>query len=104
MSDPIQPLSPEQVAVQEARAAHEAYVHRCAVALDQLANVIADGLPDMTISSRAAIADQKGELWGKGLSRILDFFQKDHGMKAEAGDEARAKDLGQAEKQTLGDA
>jgi hypothetical protein len=104
MADPIQPLTPDQIALQEARASHEGYVHRCLVALDQFANVLADGIPDMTISSRAAIADQRGKTWGKGLSRLLNLFQADHGMKAEIGDEARAKELEAAEKPTLGSA
>lgn len=97
MSDPIQPLTPEQIALAEARAAHEGYIRRCLVALDQFANVIADGIPDMTISSRAAIADQQGKTWGKGLSRLLALFQENHGMKAMAGDESRAVRLEAAE-------
>ena len=104
MSDVITPLTPEQVTVQEAQAAHESYVHRILVGLDIFANVVADGLPDMTISSRAAIAAQKGKTWGIGLSKLLNIFQSDHGMKAEAGDAERAKELEDAEKPTLGSA
>lgn len=102
MSDGLTPLTPDQIALQEAQAAHEGYIHRTVVALDQFANVLLDGVPDMTISSRAAIAAQKGKTWGIGLSKLLDVFQADHGMKADAGDLERANAVQQVEQQTLG--
>lgn len=101
MGDPVQPLTPDQIALAEARAQHEGYLHRCLVALDQFANALADGVPDMTISSRAAIADQQGKTWGRGLSRLLNVFQPNHGMRAEAGDESRADALKGAEEPYL---
>ena len=91
MSDPITPLTPEQVATQKAHAAAESYLHRDLVAFDQMVNVIADGHPDETISSRAARADLKGHWWGRAMSRFLDLFQKDHGAKAMIGDAERAE-------------
>jgi len=97
----LTPLTPDQIALQETRAAHEGYVHRCLVALDQFANVIADGMPDMTISSRAAIADQKGKTWGIGMSKLLDLFQENHGMKADAGDLERVTKVASVENKAL---
>jgi hypothetical protein len=102
MSDPITPLTPQQIAVQEAQAAHEAYIRRTLVALDQFANVLADGVPDMTISSRAAIAAEHGATWGRGLSRLLNLFQADHGADAAAGDLQRAETVEVLEEQALG--
>lgn len=93
MSDPITPLSPSETATQESQAAHEAYLHRVLVGFDQFMNVIADGDPDETISSRAARAAEKGKKWGIELSRFLNLFQKDHGAKAQAGDTERAENV-----------
>ena len=90
-SNPVVPLTPQQVQAQEAQAAHEAYIRRTLVALDQFANVLADGVPDMTISARAAIAAEHGSTWGIGLSRLLNLFQPDHGADAVAGDAQRAE-------------
>jgi hypothetical protein len=56
-------------------------------------NVLTDGAPDETISSRSARAAQQGKPWGKDMSRFLDLFQKDHGAKAQAGDAVRAEDV-----------
>jgi hypothetical protein len=91
MSDPVTPLTPEQVAYQEARAGKEGYVHRSLVGLDQFTNVLTGGEPDETISSRAARADEQGKFWGRAMTRFLNFFQSDHGPKAQAGDVERAK-------------
>ena len=102
MSDPITPLTPAQTQVQEAKAAKEGYAHRDLVALDQFLNVMADGSPDETISSRAARADEKGKLWGRVLSRFLNLFQSDHGAKAQAGDVERAEVVEAIEKQSGG--
>src|SRR5581483_5034117 len=90
MSDPVTPLTQAQTAQQEAQVSKEGYIHRDLVALDQFVNVVADGKPDETISSRAARADESGKKWGKAMSWFLDLFQKDHGPKAQAGDVARA--------------
>ena len=98
MSDPITPLTPEQLAAQEAQAAKEGYVHRDLVALDQLANVLSGGFPDETISSRSARADLKGRWWGRAMSWFLDRFQKNHGAKAMAGDLERAETVEKLEK------
>jgi hypothetical protein len=102
LSDPITPLTPAQTSAQEATAAKEGYIHRDLVAFDQMVNVLADGKPDETISSRAARADEQGKWWGRAMSRLLDFFQKDHGAKAQAGDVERAAAVEAAEKQSGG--
>lgn len=51
---------------------------RILVSLDQFLNVLALGLPDETISSRAAKAARKGKRWGCILCRFLDLFDRDH--------------------------
>jgi hypothetical protein len=91
MSTPITPLTPAQTAQQEQQTAHEKYIHRFLVGFDQFMNVITDGDPDETISSRAARAAEKGKTWGVELSKFLNLFQPDHGAKAEAGDLERAQ-------------
>lgn len=96
--DPVVPLTSEQQAKEEQQASKEGYLHRDLVALDQAANVITGGQPDETISTRAAIADTKGKLWGKVVSKVLDVFQKDHGADAAAGDLERAEALENTEK------
>ncbi len=90
MSDGIVPLTPQQVVKQEAQAAKEGYLTRTLVAVDDLGNVLTGGLPDETISSRAARAAEKHEVVGEVVSKFLDVFQKDHGAKAQAGDLERA--------------
>lgn len=87
----ITPLTPEQIAKQEQQAAHEEYLHRVVVGLDQFLNVLTDGDNDETISSRAARAAEQGKKWGIDLSKILDDFQRNHGPKAQAGDVERAQ-------------
>jgi hypothetical protein len=93
MSSPITPLTPQQTAAQESQALHEKYLNRVLVGLDQFLNVVTDGDPDETISTRAAVAAVKGKQWGIELSRVLNLFQHDHGAKADAGDAARGEQV-----------
>jgi hypothetical protein len=93
MSTGITPLTPAQTQAQELKASQEAYPKRFLIALDMFMNVLTDGDPDETISSRSARAAQQGKAWGKDMSKFLDLFQKDHGAKAQAGDAIRAKDV-----------
>lgn len=103
MSDPITPLTPAQTAAAQAQAAKDGVLHNDAVAIDDFANVIIlRGRNDETISSHAARADEQGKWWGKALSRFLDFFQKDHGAKAQAGDLERAQAIAQTEENSGG--
>ena len=102
MADPITPLTPEQIAHQEAQAAREGYVHKDLVGLDQFANVLTGGNPDETISSRSARAAEQGKTWGVVMSKFLNFFQKNHGPKAQAGDEQRAEHVIELEKKSGG--
>lgn len=97
MPDPIQPLTPSEAATEQSQAAHEGYIHRNLVAIDQAANVALGGRPDETISSRAARADRSGKWWGRTLSRFLDLFQTDHGADAVAGDAERAESIDSTE-------
>lgn len=56
MSDGITPLTPVQLAAQGAQAEKEAYLKRVLIGLDMFMNVLTDGDPDETISSRSARA------------------------------------------------
>lgn len=95
MNDPITPLTPQQTTLQEQRAGKEGYAKRDLIGLDQFVNVLADGDPDETISSRMARwstedSGLKKDI-GDAMSAALDLAQKDHGAKAIAGDEDRAE-------------
>ena len=94
MTDPITPLTPAQLATAEQQTAKEGYLHKTAIGLDQFVDVLTGGLPDETISSRAARWDTEDKglkhVAGHEMSRFLDLFQKDHGAQAEAGDLERA--------------
>jgi hypothetical protein len=90
-SDPIIPLTPAQTQEQELQAIHEGYLRRLISAADVFANVAGGGQPDMTISSRAALAAKHGSKIGIALSKFLGDIQPDHGAKADAGDLARAQ-------------
>lgn len=93
MSTGITPLTPAQVATEEAQAAHENLLMRDLVAVDQMANVLTGGLPDETISSRLARDARKHEFIGEVGSKILDVFQRNHGANAQAGDVERAVEV-----------
>lgn len=115
MSDQDTPLTPAQVATQEAQASKEGYVHQVLVSLDQAGNVVGSpifllqkGLPGETISSHVRrIMDDpnaKHKLVAGILNHVLNEIQANHGAKAEAGDLERATAVEDAEKQSLGDA
>jgi hypothetical protein len=103
-TDPIQPLDPDQTALAEQQATHHNFLMRNLVSLDDELNVLTGGLPDETVSARMArwdtedkgIKHEVGEIMSKGL----DLFEKDHGAKAEAGDDARAREVEQVEDKT----
>lgn len=86
----ITPLTPAQFALIRAKAMQQSYPHRVLVGFDMLVNVIFMGHPCETISSRSARAATEGKQWGIVMSKFLDLFQKDHGARAQAADEARA--------------
>lgn len=86
----ITPLTPEQTAIAGSQATKEGYVLRVLIGFDMFVNVIFNGHPDETISSRSARAALQGKLWGKLMSKFLNLFQKNHGAIATAGDVQRA--------------
>jgi hypothetical protein len=100
MSDPVTPLTSEQVAHEEAQTSKEGYAHRSLVGLDILVNVLAGGKADETISSRASRAATQGKKWGIVMSKFLNLFQKNHGPKAQAGDVERAQAVLTTEQQS----
>lgn len=95
------PLTPQQIQTEESQAAHEGYVHRTLVGLDQFVNVIAGGNPDETISARSARAAKRGGVVGKFMCWWLDKLQKNHGEDAEAGDLERAQNIQNVEDNAL---
>lgn len=101
MSNPITPLTPEQTAAREAHSLQEPYIERALIgALDMPINVVTDGLPDETLSSRFARWSRM-EGWrkyvGGFMCQMLNIPQKDHGADAVAGDAARAQRVLDAE-------
>ena len=95
MSDPVTPLNSKQTAAQESKAASEGYFKRILVGLDQDVNVDTGGLPDETISARAARLAANGKgfagFYGRWMCRFLNLWQRNHGPKAVAGDAVRAQ-------------
>jgi hypothetical protein len=87
----VKPLTAAQEAEQEAKAARENFAVRGLVAVDQAANVLTGGLPDETISSRLARDAARHDKLAELGAAVLDLFERDHCVKAQAGDLARAK-------------
>lgn len=58
------------------------YLMNLLISLDQLGNTILGGLPDETISSRAAKAKLQGKRWGCVLCKLLDKLDKNHCEKS----------------------
>ena len=85
-----EPLTPDEVAIAEALANHEGYLHRLLVGLDQFVNGVFGGKPDETISAHSQQLAEAGNPFGKFMCWWLGKIQKDHGQLAEAGDLARA--------------
>lgn len=52
--------------------------HRVALAFDQAANAAFGGSEDMTISTRAALAEVEGERWARALCWLLDQWDEGH--------------------------
>jgi hypothetical protein len=67
------------------------YLHNVLVGADQEANIITGGPPDETVSTRAQRAADSGNPIGRGLTKFLHLFQKDHGRRAQQGDINRAE-------------
>lgn len=102
MSDPVQPLP--NLPAQEQQTAQEGYIHRSLVGLDEMVNVLLDGSPDETISSRMArwATEDSGikQHIGSAVCKALNLVSPDHGAKAIAGDLERAETIVQTEEST----
>ncbi len=93
MTDPVHPLTTEQVESQVRSDLSEGVVHRVAEMADATVETI-DGPQDQTISS----ADAQAVLQAHGLKRdaavvldhVLNVFSPDHGEKAMIADYVRA--------------
>jgi len=100
LSNPITPLTPSQVIIEEGQAQSEGYFLRVLIGFDIFMNVIFGGNPDETISSRASRAATEGKLWGILMSKFLNIFQRDPGADAQSGDLQRADDVVKLEEQS----
>jgi hypothetical protein len=67
------------------------YGRNVLIAADQLLNAIFRGMPNQTISSRAADARGAGRRWGCVLCGWLDKLDMNHCEKARLGDIRRAR-------------
>ncbi len=98
------PLSDQQIATAEARAAQEGYIHRTLVGFDQFVASLLGIQNDQTISSATEIAAHK-KVWyaafAKALNDGLDLIQRSHGQKAQAGDITRAEEVIATDTQAL---
>lgn len=52
--------------------------HRIALAFDQAANAATGGSEDMTVSTRAALAELEGRAWARALCWLLDQVDPGH--------------------------
>lgn len=58
------------------------YIKNVLIGVDQLANTIAGGDPDETISSRAGKAVKDNKWWASYLCRFLNYLERDHCMES----------------------
>ncbi len=62
-------------------------IHRYMIGLtiagNQLANAITGGQPDMTVSSRAAVARDRGSHVGRAICGVLNVMDRHHERKNE---------------------
>lgn len=101
MANPIQPLTPIEIAFYERQGANHRFFMRRLVALDIFINIwFLNGLQDETISSHTARASLEGKAWGIFFSSIFNWFSKNHGAKAIAGDTGRAEAIISVEDKT----
>jgi hypothetical protein len=95
-------LTPEEIAVLEARAAKEGWLHVRLVELDQFMNgILFNGMPDETMSAHFQRMADAGNPLGKAMCAWLDVIQARHGQKAQAGDLQRATAVEQTEENSL---
>lgn len=65
------------------------YLSKCLVAIDQLANAVAGGHPDETLSARAHRAHMSGRSGWRNAFNAIFFWQKDHCLSAYVNELAR---------------
>ncbi len=95
------PLTPEQVQQAETNALHHSYVMRVLKGADELANDLAGGNLDETMSARIGRLAAAGNEFAKLLENALDLVQPQHCEKAEAGNLADAQKIEGIEQQAL---
>ena len=71
-----------------------AHLRNFVVAEDQALNQLTPGgVPDETISSHSQRSADRGNWVGRGMTKFLHLFQRDHGRRAQEGDVRRAQDV-----------
>lgn len=65
------------------------YALNVLIAIDQLVNAILFGDPDETLSSRIGKNAEKGHKFSIFMSKVLDWFEKDHCKKSMEYDEGK---------------
>lgn len=98
-TNPVQPLTPEQVAATQAKASNHSYPIRLADAFDDLVAVAADMTKRTGTSMSSVFAEWNDEApkssirygIGKHMCEWLGLISKDHDAKAEVDDIARMK-------------
>lgn len=89
----VTPLTPNEQATQERRAAHQGYFKRIFVGLDVFVNEIGGGHSDETISSRMGRDAQRHKLIAEIGAKVLDHIETNHCAKAQASDAERAREV-----------
>ena len=100
MSLPINPLTPGEELGAKETADHHRYWVRLIIGVDLFVNVIFNGRPGETISSRSARAALEGKRWGIILCKFLNLFERNHSALATEGDLERARLIEGTEKAT----
>src|SRR5271154_2626181 len=85
-----EPLTPDEVAIAEALANHEGYLHRLLVGLDQFVNGVFGGKPDETISAHSQQLAEAGNPFGKFMCWWWGKKKREHGKLAKGGFLVRA--------------
>jgi hypothetical protein len=90
--EPVTPLTPAQIASDEAKALRQPYWLRLLLAIDDLGNVaVLNGEPGETMSSHFARMALENDELGKIACALLNCAQQDHGANAIIGDLTRAQ-------------
>src|SRR5262245_57107843 len=94
-------MDEQQLQQAKKRATSHGYFRRVLLGLDLFGNVLTGGKVGETISARSQRAADRGNWLGKGMTKFLHLFQRDHGVLAEVGDLGRAEEVEKTEEDAL---